>query len=462
MLYDINHHYPRAYIHRHKLTVKNRPIGFNAEGPAEVVQMVGLIERLLHRDGYDEIALMRDGAGTLHEYKMNPIYSQRPHITADNYFSGENVLDYLGVRGYGMTCTCRRDRFPKELKQYLHHEKILSTDPKARVMRFMNPIVAIKHVPAPNNDKEGKESAVEKSYTKSMISFHSTGATNIAGVYNVRSCQLYVSKKERVRKEDKRVWAIEQNEARETYLGHYYGVDSADHMIKNAQIKFTSWRYWHAPYLHALSMGVLAAYDMYNECCDGHLDSDWKIDKSRRMSYSVFRQNLSQQMIEYDPSELKYEGDEVARVNTQVNKKRKSLKSEERFRKMIKYDEGGMNMSNFQKVMETERFSHGNDLNKLALHLESIKKKSNKITCDVCGEKTYWKCLKCNIALCTTDGKRHWNGGKCALNFHNPSFWGLARCDSHLHNMKEKDWVKPKESQRKRNEDKVISLQKNM
>jgi hypothetical protein len=180
------------------------------------------------------------------------------------------------------------------------------------------------------------------------------------------------------------------------------------------------------------------------------------------MSYSVFRQNLSQQMIEYDPSELKYEGDEVARVNTQVNKKRKSLKSEERFRKKIKYDEGGMNMSNFQKVMETERFSHGNDLNKLALHLESIKKKSNKMTCDVCGENTYWKCLKCNIALCTTDGKRHWNGGKCALNFHNPSFWGLARCDSHLHNMKEKDWVKPKESQRKRNEDKVISLQKNM
>jgi hypothetical protein len=41
----------------------------------------------------------------------------------------------------------------------------------------------------------------------------------------------------------KYVWAIEQNEARETYLGHYFGIDIADHMIKNAQIKFTSWRY---------------------------------------------------------------------------------------------------------------------------------------------------------------------------------------------------------------------------
>lgn len=64
--------------------------------------------------------------------------------------------------------------------------------------------------------------------------------------------------------DNKYVWAIEQNEARETYLGHYFGIDIADYMIKNAQIKFTSWRYWHAPYLPALAMGVLAAYDMYN------------------------------------------------------------------------------------------------------------------------------------------------------------------------------------------------------
>ena len=50
--------------------------------------------------------------------------------------------------------------------------------------------------------------------------------------------------------------------------------------------------------------------------------------KNLRMSYSVFCQKLSQQMLGYDPSELKYEGDQVARVNTQVNKKRKSLKLE--------------------------------------------------------------------------------------------------------------------------------------
>jgi hypothetical protein len=44
------------------------------------------------------------------------------------------------------------------------------------------------------------------------------------------------------------------------------------------------------------------------------------------------------------------------------------------------------------------------------------------------------------------------------LSFHNPSFWGLARSDSHLHNINEAAWVAPKEQTRKRNGDSVASL----
>ena len=135
MLFDINNRYPRAYIHRHKLTANHRPKGFNSEGPAEMVQMVSQIDRLLVQDNYNEVEMMKDGPGTLHEYKMKPIYTQKPHITADNYFSGDNVMDYLGERGYGMTCTCRRDRLPSQMKPYLHHEKVNSADSKVKVMR---------------------------------------------------------------------------------------------------------------------------------------------------------------------------------------------------------------------------------------------------------------------------------------------------------------------------------------
>jgi len=203
---------------------------------------VAEIDRLMQKDEYKEVAVLKDGGGAIHEYKMKPIYFQKPHITADNYFSGENVMDYIGRKGYGITCTVRRDRYPVGLKPYLHHDKVLSTGIRTKVMRFGNPIVAIKEVPAlEENKEEGIKEA--KAYTKTLVSFQSTGPTNIAGVNNLSSCELYVKKKDRGRKDNKYVWAIEQNEARETYLGHYFGIDIADHMIKNAQIKFTSWQY---------------------------------------------------------------------------------------------------------------------------------------------------------------------------------------------------------------------------
>jgi transcriptional regulator CtsR len=47
-----------------------------------------------------------------------------------------------------------------------------------------------------------------------------------------------VTQRERGRGGEIRIWAIEQNEARETYLNHYFGMDVADHMIKNTANKY--------------------------------------------------------------------------------------------------------------------------------------------------------------------------------------------------------------------------------
>ncbi len=66
---------------------------------------------------------------------------------------------------------------------------------------------------------------------------------------------------------------------------------------------------WDAPYLHAQSIGIVAAYDMYKECCDGLLDATWKVDEKDRMSYSEFCKKLSKQMLEYDPKNNLYNGD---------------------------------------------------------------------------------------------------------------------------------------------------------
>ena len=55
----------------------------------------------------------------------------------------------------------------------------------------------------------------------------------------------------------------------------------------------------------------------------------------------------------------------------------------------VEYDEGGMTVANYQKPMKMERFSHGNNLTKLNVHLDNVKKRSNKMSCEVCGESTY-------------------------------------------------------------------------
>jgi hypothetical protein len=103
-----------------------------------------------------------------------------------------------------------------------------------------------------------------------------------------------VKHRQRGREADKRVWAFEQNEARETYLNNYYGMDVVDHMIKTVN-NYITWKYWHSAYLHAQSMVVVAVYDMYKECCEGLLDSTWKINEKEMMLYSEFCMKLSKQ-----------------------------------------------------------------------------------------------------------------------------------------------------------------------
>jgi hypothetical protein len=95
-------------------------------------------------------------------------------------------------------------------------------------MQYEMPTVAIKQCPVPVN-VNGK-----KSYTKMLVSFQSTGSINLLGVNNLPGISLYVKKKERGNKTDKRTWGTEQNEPRDTYLHHYNAIDHADHIVRNA------------------------------------------------------------------------------------------------------------------------------------------------------------------------------------------------------------------------------------
>ena len=78
-------------------------------------------------------------------------------------------------------------------------------------------------------------------------------------------------------------------------------------------------------------------------------------------------------------------------------------------------------------------------------------KLNNAAKCEVCGEKTIWRCNICLINLCTLK-KRTWNGVKCLMTYHNKNFYGLARSDYRtVHGKNVEGWTAPDDKAFERN-----------
>jgi len=365
-------------------------------------------------------------------------------------------MDYAGEKGYGMTFTCRRDRYPEGLREYLHHEPGTGQNARAKSMRFEMPIVAVKQVRAGRSTH---------AYTKTLVSFQSTGATNIVGVNNLPSVSLYVKGKERGAKNNKHVWGTEFNEAREIYLTHYNAIDVADHMIKNAGCKYITWKYWHSPYLHALSLGLVVAYDMYKDCVEGYLEDEWTVPKKQRMSFHQFREVLSEQMLTYNPRMKKYLGDDSFRTfRKQTKKKRDSNDSSQaRDGKHKKTSDKSMSFHERYALASTGKHPRCcNTSGDLKAHFESMytSKGRNIKPCEMCGEGTIWKCRLCNKSLCLFR-KRGWAGGKCIMDYHSHEFFGLSRSDSIELYGKQSGWRPPDERALRRNASAINRLRRN-
>jgi hypothetical protein len=52
------------------------------------------------------------------------------------------------------------------------------------------------------------------------------------------------------------------NEACETYLKTYSAVDKIDQMLLGWDVKYKSWRWWHAPMRHAKAIAMSMAYSL--------------------------------------------------------------------------------------------------------------------------------------------------------------------------------------------------------
>ncbi len=181
MLYDVGRHYPRAYFHRHS-QVKKDP-SFTTQGANEVyeiIQRVGLLVKPPLLSTSEEIE--RENVAVMLPRK---IYNNKPHITADNHFSGDTITNYLGKNGFGYMCTTQQDLLPADInKQYLNHiQQNDTSSSRLKVAQYEQPIVAVKRV---------NSMLTTQAYTKVITSLQSTGTTNFTSVNSLPSCCLFV------------------------------------------------------------------------------------------------------------------------------------------------------------------------------------------------------------------------------------------------------------------------------
>ena len=86
LLLDARRRYIYAWTHRHSYFPKNKD--FTATGQAEVIRLIEQIGPLM-------VGAPQEEGDTWRQNFNEPV-----HITIDNYFSGDNVMKYLGERCY--------------------------------------------------------------------------------------------------------------------------------------------------------------------------------------------------------------------------------------------------------------------------------------------------------------------------------------------------------------------------
>ncbi|CAJ1953548.1 unnamed protein product [Cylindrotheca closterium] len=401
---------PRAYVHRH--TLHHRPTGFAKQGPNEVRMIVEKLDCLISKE---------DGDGK--------IFREKPHITLDNFFSGDETLDHLGELGFAATMTSRRDRLPAGVpKHHFHHEKG-PVDDRSKAARFIHPITCVKKFP-----QDGEK----KAYTRTHVSFQSTGSTNFSTVNAINSSRLYVVKKERGVGKEKRIWGVENNPARTLYLSHYGRIDTDDAMMAGTQIQYRSRKYWHSAMLHGLRLAIVTAYSFYLEASSGSLDASWKLVKP--MTFHQFRDRLSTQMLQYKPRFNMYPGDSGFRSVTVLSKKARSkthvVPSKRSRQTAVSVSTGGQHcvlIDELDNARKSKRLCGAFNHTELSKHLASFLEKGASISsgskCAWCGEKAYQRCTICKVPLHNFPAKGMHKGKSCSVDWHNDSNFGLGYKD---------------------------------
>ncbi len=179
-------------------------------------------------------------------------------------------------------------------KMYFNFLKATPVNTRSKVARFEQPMIAVKNIIKPRKKASNDNDVVQgtrastnkdnelvadekKDFVICHVSFQSTGGTNITSVNALSLVELYVREQNKGRGNQKRTWGIEMNEARETYLKTYSAVDKIYQMLLGWDVKYKSWRWWHAPMRHAKAIAMSIAYSLYLQYAEGSVDPDWRV-----------------------------------------------------------------------------------------------------------------------------------------------------------------------------------------
>ena len=446
---DVHRNRPRAYTHRHKVWEKE--VGWTKEGPREVKRLIEMLEPMV--------------IGQPNRAKVRQIFPSKPHCTWDNYFSGDEIMDYLGEKGFAATMTCQRNRLPKGIgSEFLHKEKTVPGCPVARVARFKNPTTLVTkrtksgQMPViPNANQDQNVEPTDITWTRVHVTFQSTSSTNISTVNALNENRLFVRKKERGRGKagGKKAWAIEMNEARQLYLASYGRIDTIDSLIKHCKLYYRSWKYWHSCKLHVQALGLVVAYDMYKEIVEEGFAEFGFVSKEEATKkcfivFHTFRDRLSYQGLRYQPEDKKYPGDEFMRAST-VKKRRKGESQEGakrgagRPRKEVTPEVATRpTVTNEQFHREKEEGRLCGDLTKYFAHKQSIVTVKHPAICRYCGKDAYSKCGICVDMWCHDRPRTGpCKGYDCFTKLHNDQQFGLARVDCELLKSQKREWCMP-------------------
>jgi hypothetical protein len=208
--------------------------------------------------------------------------------------------------------------------------------------------------------------------------------------------------------------------------------------------------------IHAKTIAIVVAYDMYLECAEGLLDVEWKVDKP--VSFHVFRETLSRQKLGYKPEDMKYLGDDKFRVNT-VQKKSKRARSPvpnaaapavANANTITRTDAGITAEAMKLKGSELRLCGFLGSVTEHYDSCQTMEEKGKKLTCVFCGKLSYQFCGLCGVAVHKfpqEDGE-----SSCFFRYHDTGCFGLARADWKITNKKQKDWSFPTMAEIRKNE----------